>query len=140
MTTAKRGTAAKDAKPPTAGDVANLLGRSHAQFQVLTGRPGAACEWRRYGKTAPWVVKVSEGDRTLFYIAPKPGHFEVTVVLGERAVAAALAGRVGKKLHASIREAKPYVEGRPVRVLVRSRADVKAVEELVAVKLKPEAR
>ena len=104
---AKKVTAAKDAKPPSASDVATLLGKSHAQFQVLTGRPGAVCEWRRYSKTAPWVVKVRDGDRTLFYIAPKPGHFEVTVVLGERAVEAALAGRVGKKLHASIREAKP---------------------------------
>jgi hypothetical protein len=137
---AQRVTAAKDAKPPTAGDVSTLLGSSHAQFEVLTGRPGAACEWRRYSKTAPWVVKVSEGDRTLFYITPKPGHFEVTVVLGERAVVAALAGRVGKKLHAAIRKAKPYVEGRPVRVLVRGEADVQAVEELVAVKLKPEVR
>jgi hypothetical protein len=60
--------------------------------------------------------------------------------IGRAAVAAALAGRVGKKLHASIREAKAYVEGRPVRVLVRTKADVQAVEDLVAVKLKPEAR
>ena len=136
---AKKVRAAKDATPPAVSEVAALLGKSHAQFQVLRGRPGAVCEWRRYSKTSPWVVKVSEGDRTLFYMAPKPGHFEVTVVLGERAVAAALAGRVGKKLHAAIREAKAYVEGRPVRVLVRTKADVRAVEDLVAVKLKPEA-
>lgn len=116
-----------------------MLGRSHAHFQTLTGRPGAAWEWRRYNESSPWVVRVTEGDRTLFYVTPKRGHLEVTVVLGKRAVAAALAGRVGKRHHASIREAKPYVEGRPVRVLVRSRADVQGVEELVAVKLKPEA-
>ena len=136
----KKLTAASDAKPPTARDVASLLGRSYAQFQALTKRPGAACEWRRYSKTAPWVVKVSEGDRTLFYITPKPGHCEVTVVLGERAVAAALAGRVRKNFHASIRDAKPYVEGRPVRVLVKGKADAQAVDELVAVKLNPEDR
>lgn len=135
---AKKVIAAQDAKPPTASDVAALLGKSHAQFQVLTGRPGAVCEWRRYSKSAGWVVKVSEGDRTLFYMAPRPGHFEVTVVLGERAVAAALSGRVGKKLQASIREARAYVEGRPVRVLVKKQADLEAVEELVAVKLRPE--
>jgi hypothetical protein len=137
---AKKVTTAKDGKPPTASDVATLLGKSHAQYELLTRRTGAVCEWRRYGKAAPWVVKVSESDRTLYYITPKSEHFEVTVVLGERAVAAALGGRVGKKLHAAIREARPYVEGRPVRVLVRHKADVQAVEELVAVKLKPEAR
>ena len=133
-------TAAHGATPPTVSDVSALLGKSHAHFQVLTQRTGAVCEWRRYTKAAPWVLKVSEGGRTLFYIAPKAGHFEVTVVLGERAAAAALAGRVGKKWHASIREAKAYVEGRPVRVLVRTKADVRAVEDLVAVKLKPVAR
>jgi hypothetical protein len=134
---AKKVTAAKDAKPPTVSEVAALLGKAHALFQVLTERPGAVWEWRRYSKTAPWVAKVSEGDRTLFYITPQPGRFEVTVVLGERAVAAALAGRVRAKLHASIRDAKAYVEGRPVRILVKGKADLPAVEELVAVKLKP---
>ena len=104
---AKKVTVAQDAKPPAVSDVAALLGKSHAQFQVLTGRPGAVREWRRYGKTAPWVVKVSEGDRTLFYITPKPEHFEVTVVLGERAVAAALAGRVGKSC------TRPYARRKP---------------------------
>jgi hypothetical protein len=63
--------------------------------------------------------------------------FEATVVLGERASRAALAGRVSKALHASIRAAKPYVEGRPVRVMVKAQADLAGVEELVAVKLKP---
>ena len=136
---ARKVTSADDTKPPSASDVAALLGKAHNHFQVLTSRPGAACEWRRYSTNAPWVVKVSEGDRTLFYITPKPGGLEVTVVLGERAVAAALDGRVAKKLHASIRAAKAYVEGRPVRVLVKSQADVRAVESLVAVKLRPDA-
>jgi len=83
------------------------------------------------------VLKVSQGDRTLFYVTPKADAFETTVVLGERATEAALRGRVSKKLYASIRAAKPYVEGRPVRVVVRSQADLAGVEELVAVKLDP---
>jgi hypothetical protein len=61
--------------------------------------------------------------------------FEATVVLGERAAQVALAGRVSKVLHASIRAAKRYVEGRPVRVMVKGQADIAAVEELLAVKL-----
>ncbi len=94
-------------------------------------------EWRRYGKKSPWVLKVREGDRALFYITPMDGQFEVTVVLGERAVKAALAGRVREALHASIRSAKPYVEGRSIRVVVVGEADLAVVKELVEVKLKP---
>jgi hypothetical protein len=62
----------------------------------------------------------------------------VTVVLGQRATVAALAGRVRPELHATIRSARPYVEGRPVRVVVTSKKDLVGVEELVAVKLRPQ--
>jgi len=127
-----------DSRPPSAREIATLLGRSHAAFVALTHcRAGVTCEWKRYSKNSPWVLKVSQGDRTLLYATPKADAFEVTVVLGERAAQAALGGRVSKGLHASIRAAKPYVEGRPVRIMVRGQADLAGVEELVAVKLNP---
>lgn len=77
------------------------------------------------------MLKVSQGDRTLFYVTPRADAFEATVVLGERATEAALRGRVSKRLYASLRAAKPYVEGRPVRVVVRSRADLAGVRSYV---------
>jgi hypothetical protein len=64
----------------------------------------------------------------------------VTVLLGGHAVEAAFAGRVSKGLHASIRRAKVFPEGRPVEVLVRRRSDLAKVEELVTVKLEATAR
>lgn len=60
------------------------------------------------------------------------------MVLGQRATDAALGGRVRPELHATIRSAKPYVEGRPVKVVVSSKEDLVEIEELVAVKLKPQ--
>jgi hypothetical protein len=129
---------AADSKPPTTRELASLLGASHAAFLALTQRGAAfTSEWKRYSKKAPWVLKLSQGDRTLLYATPMAGVFEATVVLGERAAQAALAGGVSKALHASIRAAKPYVEGRPVRVIVKGEADLAGVEELVAVKLNP---
>jgi hypothetical protein len=127
-----------DSKPPDARHLVTLLGRSHAAFIALTQRgSGVTTEWRRYSKTAPWTLKVSRGERTLFYATPLPGAFEATVVLGERATEAALSGRVSKSLHASIRAARPYAEGRPVRITVRGKKDLADVEELLAVKLDP---
>jgi hypothetical protein len=126
------------ARPPTARELTTLLGESYAAFRALTKRTAAVtCEWKRYSKKSPWVLKVSQGDRTLFYATPKVEAFEATVVLGERATAAALNGRVSKKLHPFIRSAKTYVEGRPVRIVVRGEADLASVEQLVAVKLDP---
>ena len=127
-----------DDEPPSARELAALLGASHAAFIALTRRKsGRTSEWKRYSKTGPWTVKVSRGDRTLFYATPKPGAFEATGVLGERAAQVALGGRVSKSLHASIRAARPYAEGRPVRILVRDERDLAGVEELIAVKLDP---
>lgn len=125
-------------RPPTTRELTALLGESYAAFLALTRRgPAVSQEWRRYSKKSPWVLKVSQGDRTLFYATPMSEAFEVTVVLGERAIAAALAGRVSKKLHPSIRAAKTYVEGRPVRIVIRGQDDLAGVEQLVAVKLNP---
>jgi hypothetical protein len=125
-------------RPPSTRELTTLLGRSYAAFLALTQRGSAfTCEWKRYSKKSPWVLKVSQGDRTLLYATPMADAFEATVVLGERAAQAALAGRVSKTLHASIRAARSYVEGRPVRVMVKDHADVAGVEELVAVKLNP---
>lgn len=124
-----------EGKAPSADELIGLLGKARSAFLTLTrDRAGAICEWKRYGRMSPWVLKVSEGGRTSFYVTPQADQFEVTVVLGERAAQAALAGRVREGLHAAIRSAKPYVEGRPVRVVVTGEAALADVAELLAVK------
>jgi hypothetical protein len=130
---------AHDSGAPSNDELVRLLGRSHEAFQALThGRAGVTCEWKQYSKKAPWALKVSQGERTLLYLIPQANQFEVTVVLGQLATDAALAGRVRQALHAAIRSAKPHVEGRPVKLVVTSKEDLVAVEQLVAVKLKPQ--
>ncbi len=130
---------AHDSGAPDDDELVSLLGGSHAAFQALAhDRTGVTCEWKRYSKNGPWVLKVSEGERTLYYLIPEANQFEVTVVLGQRATVAALAGRVRPELHATIRSAKPYVEGRPVKIVVAGEEDLAGVEELVAVKLQPQ--
>ena len=130
---------AHDSAAPDEDELVSLLGSSHAAFQALTrDRTGVTCEWKRYSKNTPWVLKVRQGERTLFYLMPQADQFEVTVVLGQRATDAALAGQVRPELHATIRSAKPYAEGRPVKIVVTGMEDLVGVEELVAVKLRPQ--
>ena len=125
-------------KPPSAAELAALLGGAYEAFLTRTQRGSDATgEWKRYSKKSPWVLKVSQRDRTLFYVTPKANAFEATVLLGDRATEAALRGRVSKKHHASIRAARRYAEGRPVRLMIRKEAELSGVEELVAVKLNP---
>ena len=127
--------------PPTESEMAAVLGDAYPAFQAFLERCGAvSAEWRRYGKNSPWVLKVSQGKRSLFYARPDGGHLRTTVLLGGRAVDAALAGGVSKRLHASIRKAKVYPEGRPVEVVVKRPSDIAKVEELVAIKLAATAK
>jgi len=127
--------------PPTESEMAAVLGDAYPAFRALVDRAGAgAAEWRRYTRNSPWVLKVSQGKRSLFYARPDSGHLRVTVLLGGRAVDAALAGRVSRRLHDSIRKAKVYPEGRPVSVVVKRPSDLAKVEELIAVKLEATAR
>lgn len=129
------------ANPPTESEMKAVLGEVYAPFQALVERAGAgASEWRRYTKNSPWVLKVSQGKRSLFYARPDSGQMIITVLLGGRAAEAALAGRVSKRLHTSIRKAKVYPEGRPVDVVVKKPSDLAKVEELIAVKLEATAR
>jgi hypothetical protein len=112
-----------------------VLGESYPAFQALVALAGpGAAEWRRYTKNSPWVLKVSEGKRSLFYARPDLGYLSVTVLLSERAVDAALAGRVSRRLHEAIRSAKVYPEGRPVNVVVKRPSDFAKVEQLIALK------
>ena len=127
--------------PPSESEMAAVLGPAHPGFQALLARRAATtAEWRRYSNKSPWVLKVSQGKRTLFYARPDAGKLKVTVLLGGRAVEAALAGQVSKQLHAAIREAKPFPEGRPVSVWIKRAADLAKVEQLIAVKLAATAR
>lgn len=128
-----------DIGAPSDEELIDLLGRAHAAFRAIAlDRAGVTSAWKRYSQKSPWVLKVSQGERTLFYVNPQANQFEVTVVLGQRATDAALAGRVRSELHAAIRSAKSYVEGRPVKVVVTRKADLVGVEELLAVKLNPQ--
>lgn len=138
---ATKATTTVPAHPPSDTELKAVLGGAYPAFQDLVSRAGpGAAEWRRYTKNSPWVLKVTHGKRSLFYAQPDSGQLKVTVLLGGRAVEAALAGQVSRRLHESIRSAKVYPEGRPVCVVIKRPSDLGKVEELIAAKLAATAR
>jgi hypothetical protein len=121
--------------PPTDVEIADVLGDMYPAFQEMAAHGGkASAEWKQYSPRTPWVLKVSLKKRSLFYARPVDGVMHLTVLLGDRAVRAALDGRVRKSLHAAIEKAKVYPEGRPVEVRLRKPSDLAGARELIAVK------
>ena len=127
-----------DAVPDQAG-LLGLLGAARDAFDRLAAPGGGAtAEWRRYSKASPWTLKVVAGKRTLYYLTPGDGEFTVTLILGERASVTALAAHnVPGQLKQALRDARPYAEGRGIRIPVRGISDLGPVERLLAIKLAP---
>jgi hypothetical protein len=92
-------------------------------------------EWKRYRAQDPWSVRVYEGKRTVLWLVPEKGVLRVAVILGEKAVARGLAGRLSQKLRGELRNATRYPEGRAVRYRMKSAARVRDVERLVDLKV-----
>lgn len=92
-------------------------------------------EWKHYSQKSGWVLKVIQKERTVFYLIPHEGHFEVSFVFGDKAVAAAEKSSLPKKWIDRLRAARKYAEGRGLSVPVKSPRALKSVTTLVAIKL-----
>jgi hypothetical protein len=92
-------------------------------------------EWKRYSPKDPWSLRVYEGKRTVLWLVPGEGVLRVAVILGEKAVAAGLAGPLSQRLKDDLRKATPYPEGRLVRFRMKTAARVKDVERLIDLKM-----
>jgi hypothetical protein len=126
-------------EPPDAVALEERLGPALDAFQALrTLRPTATSAWRRYGRNSPWTLKVVEGRRTLCYLTPDEGFVAVSIIFGTRASEAVFATPdVPDDVKTLLREARPYAEGRGIRIPARTRDDVALVERLVGIKLDP---
>jgi len=98
----------------------------------LSGGKGV---WKFYGKAAGWTFQVKKGKRTLFYMMPKDGWFQMTFVYGERAVEAAQLFELPEKVLNDLKHATVYVEGRSVGIEITSNEDIDIVEKMLHLKM-----
>ena len=122
--------------PPSTTRVRRSLGQAVVAWDAfLDPAKKRTSEWKRYSPKYPWALRVFEGKRTVLWLVPGEGVLEVTVILGEKAVAAGLAGPLSQRLKNDLRKATPYPEGRLVRFRMKTPARVKDVECLVDLKV-----
>ena len=124
---------------PTEADVRAALGRAWPAWEkLLSGtreRIGPIDEvWGFTSSTTGWGLRLRHKDRVLVYMTPQKSQFLVSLVLGEKAVAAAQAIRLPSALHDAIDAAPRYAEGRGVRVVVKGVKDVAGLVALAEIK------
>jgi hypothetical protein len=123
---------AEDTLRVTLGPAAALWDRVKAHVQAAHG-PFAE-EWYFAGKAHGWAFRLKDAKRAIVYMTPHRGHFVASFVLGEKACTAAREARLPAAVLQAIEDAPRYVEGRGIRVPVRTARDVRTVEALAALK------
>lgn len=127
-------------QPPDAVAIDRVLGRSARHWQQLITHVTAECppitqHWHFAGPKFGWSLRLKQKDRIVLYLIPQQGHLLASIVLGEKAARAAHEGGVPTALLAIIEAAPRYAEGRGIRMQVSTAKDVKAIRQLVALKM-----
>ena len=127
-------------KAPTDADLTAALGAAKPLWDLVVVDMArelelADHEWKSYGARHGWAFRLKRGKRNIVHIAPHQGCFTVLFILGERAVRAARASRLGRAAAKLLDEAPRYPEGTGVRFEVRRATDVALVRKLARIKL-----
>jgi hypothetical protein len=127
-------------KTPTDADLTAALGAAKPLWDLVVvemaqelGLPER--EWKSYGSKHGWALRLKRGKRNIVHLAPCQGCFTVLFILGERAVNAARASRLGRAGTKLIDEAPHYPEGTGIRLEVTRARDIPLIKKLARIKL-----
>lgn len=125
---------------PADADLKKMLGRSRSGWDELAAAVERAHapvvrEWHFSAKTGTWHVRLKQKARTILYLLPREKYFLTAFVFGEKACAAIRAGGFPSDVVNAIRVARPYAEGRGIRLVTKNRRDVATMLKLAAIKL-----
>jgi hypothetical protein len=127
-------------EPPTDPAVAAALGPAKAawdQFLAdLAEELGVDVhEWKCHSPKWGWSLRVKHKSRTIVWLSPCEGGFNVLFILGDKAMEAARQSTLPKRILGTLDAAPKYPEGTGVRLHVKSTRAVGALKKLAAIKL-----
>lgn len=125
---------------PTDLDLDRALGHSKAAWDELIAdladqHDVTIQEWRSYSPKAGWSLRLKRGKRTIVWLSPCEGCFEVLFILGDKALLAARQSDLSARAMEALEKAIRYPEGTGVRLLMKTSKDIPAVKKLAAAKL-----
>jgi|SRR5208283_3398229 len=127
-------------KAPTDRDLIAELGPSKKYWDRLLTEMAAECglvmrECNSYSSKVGWSLRLQRRTRNIVYLSPHRGSFMASFALGNKAVLAARASELPKRVPKIIGEARKYAEGTAVRIEVTTSEDVEVVKKLAKAKL-----
>ncbi len=126
------------ANPPTPAQVAAALGGMMSVWneflRFIHEQHSPIVEEWKFMKSG-WALMPQCKGRTVCYLFPEHDRFTIAFVLGEKAVTAALQGKLPKRMVDEIESARPYAEGRGFRLQVTTARDLPHLQKLVTMKM-----
>jgi hypothetical protein len=102
-----------------------------AQEHGVTGHEWKSFNAAKYG----WSLRLKQKARNIVYLGPCAGSFQVSFVLGDKAMNAARRANFPKAVAHVIATAPHYAEGTGLRLIVKTSKDLPAIRTLAAIKL-----
>jgi hypothetical protein len=125
---------------PSNADLESALGRAKPVWDQLIADLASEHdvtiqEWRNYSVKAGWALRLKRGKRTIVWLAPFAGSFQVAFIFGDRAVLAARESRLSARVLHMLDSAPRYPEGTALRLQIKSARDLALVRKLALLKL-----
>ena len=130
----------KSAKKSDAGRWKTALGAAYSMWAGIVGVVEELASpldivWKPSKLAFGHVCLLRYKKRTLLYLLPETASVTVAIVLGERAYGLAMASTLSTAIKQSLSEARPYAEGRGIRVPVKTSRDLATIRKLVEIKI-----
>lgn len=128
------------AKQPTEKELVKGLSKTFEIWKELEGftklcYPAAKSEWKFSGEKFGWGYRISDKKRVLIYLLPRDQFFKVAFVFGEKAMQHILKSDINEFIKAELQNAKPYAEGRGIRIDINDRSMVGDLQKLIEIKV-----
>lgn len=125
---------------PSDADLTAALGPAKAVWDRFLGELAEQSgvnlhEWKCHSPKWGWSLRVKRKARTIVWLSPCEGCFTVLFILGDKAMKAARASTLPKRIVGILDVAPKYPEGTGIRLDVKSSRDIGALKKLAAIKL-----
>lgn len=128
-------------QPPSPQEVAAALGPAAVLWNELVASIAETLgvttqQWNGvYPHKYGWSLILQMKKRRILYLVPCKGCFRAAFILSDKAVAAANATKLPKRVQEALAHAPHYPEGTGLRLTVNKPADLPAIHKLAEIKL-----
>ena len=125
---------------PSDSDLEKALGRAKPLWDQLVAQLASehgvtTREWKSYGAKSGWSLRLMRGKRTIVWLVPYAGCFQVAFIFGEKALTAIRQNAIPARVLRMLDAAPKYPEGTGLRFEITAAKDLGVVEKLAAIKL-----